>query len=143
MFWATLVPGGGQLQEILDIWERLDDSRTFRDLVDQAQDEFEDETGIDFETGVMPWIGPEFSLGVLEADWSREEWVVAGMIGVRDGDTAEEFFRDWLEYMENEHYTEFHDETYEDFRHRGIGRRLAGVCADRRLDGVCHLRART
>ena len=40
-FWATLVPGGGQMQEILGIWERLDDSRAFRDLVDQAQDEFE------------------------------------------------------------------------------------------------------
>ena len=99
------------------------------------------ETGIDFETGVMPWIGPEFSLGVLEADWSREEWVVAGMIGVRDGDTAEEFFRDWLEYMENEHYTEFHDETYEDFDIVVAEDGSQGVCADRRLDGVCYQRA--
>ena len=114
-FWATLVPGRGQLQELRDIWERLDDSRAFRDLVDLAQEEFEDETGIDFEAGVMSWIGPELALGVLEADWSREEWVVAGMVGVRDEDSAESFLRDWLEYMEEDQYTEFHDETYEDF----------------------------
>ena len=114
-FSATLVPGGGQLQELQDIWERLDDSRAFRDLVDLAQEEFEDETGIDFETGVMSWIGPEFAVGVLEADWNREEWVVAVMVGVRDEDSAESFFRDWLEYMEDKHYTEFDDETYGDF----------------------------
>ena len=89
--------------------------RAFRDLMDLAQEEFEDETGIDFETGVMPWVGPEFAVGVLEADWNREEWVVAGMVGVRHEDSAEAFFRDWLEYMEDEHYTEFHDETYGDF----------------------------
>ena len=114
-FWVTLAPGSGQLQEMQDIWERLDDSRAFRDLVDLTQEEFEEETGIDFETGVMSWIGPEFAVGLLEADWKREEWVVAGMVGVRDGDSADAFFRDWLDYMENEHYTEFHDETYEDF----------------------------
>lgn len=112
--WATLVPTGGQLQELQDIWERLDDSRAFRDLVDLAKDEFEEETGIHFETGVMPWIGPEFSVGLLEADWSQDEWVVAGMVGVRDRRAAEEFFRDWLAYMEDGHYAEFHDETYKD-----------------------------
>ena len=114
-FWATLVPGSGQFQELRDIWERLDDSRAFRDLVETAQDEFEEETGIDFETGVMPWIGPEFSVGVLDADWGNEELVVAGMVGVRDEDAADDFFRDWLEYIEREVRTEFHDETYLDF----------------------------
>ena len=110
--WCRLV---GQLEEFRDIWERLDDSRAFRDVVDTVQEEFEDETGIDFETGVMSWIGPEIAVGLLEADWRREEWVVAGMVGVRNGGAAEEFFRDWLAYMEDEQYTEFHDETYEGF----------------------------
>lgn len=113
--WATLAPAGGQLKEIQDIRERLDDSRAFRNLVDLAEDEFEEETGIDFETGVMSWIGPEFAVGLLEADWKHEEWVAAGMVGVRDGGAAEEFFRDWLAYMEDEQHTEFHDETYEGF----------------------------
>ena len=113
--WATLVPADGQFEELQDIWERLDDSRAFRNLVDLAEDEFEQETGIDFETGVMSWIGPEFAVGLLEADWGREEWVVVGMVGVRDEKSAEAFFRDWLDYMEGESHTEFHDETYEDF----------------------------
>ena len=114
-FWATLTPGDGQRKELLDIWEQLDDSRAYRDLVDMAQDEFEEETDIDFETGVMSWIGPEISVGVLEVDWKREEWVAAGMVRVRDEDSAEEFFRDWLEYVESELHTEFQDETYRDF----------------------------
>ncbi len=113
--WATLVPAGGQLQDLQNIWERLDDSRAFRDLVDTVQEEFEEETGIDFETGVMSWIGPEFAVGLLEADWGREELVAAGMVGVRDEDAAEEFFRNWLEYMADEHHTEFDDETYAGF----------------------------
>lgn len=37
------------------------------------------------------------------------------MVGVRDEDSAEPFFRDWMEYMEDRHYTEFDDETYGDF----------------------------
>ena len=114
-FWATFVPGEGQLAELRNIWERLDDSRAFRDLVDRAQDEFEEETGIDFEEGLMPWIGPEFSVGVLEADWGGEEWIAVGMVGVRDQGAAEEFLSDWLDYMEGEQYSEFYDETYRGF----------------------------
>ena len=113
--WATLVPAGGQFEELQDIWERLDDSRAFRNLVDLAEDEFEEETGIDFETGVMSWIGPEFSAGLLEADWRDDEWVVAGMVGVRDENSAEAFLRDWLDYMESRHYAEFNHEIYKDF----------------------------
>ena len=114
-FWATLVPGEGQLAELQDIWEQLDDSRAFRDLVDRAQDEFEEETGIDFEEGLVSWVGPEFSMGVLEADWDRDEWVVVGMVEVRDKDAAEAFLGDWLDYMEGEQYSEFYDETYRGF----------------------------
>ena len=113
--WATLVPSGGQLEELQDIWGQLDDSRAFRDVVDSAQDEFEEETGIDFEAGVVPWIGPEFSLGLLGVYREREEWVVAAMVGVRDRDAAEHFLSDWLEYIEDESHTEFRGDTYRGF----------------------------
>ena len=113
--WATLAPAGGQLQELQDIWERLDDSRAFRNLVETMQEGFEDETAIDFGTDVWPWIGPEIAVGLLDVDWRGEEWVVAGMVGVRDHRAAEEFLRDWLDYMADEYYTEFDDETYAGF----------------------------
>ena len=113
--WATLVPGEGQFDDLQKVWERFNKSRAFRDLVEMAQDDFEEETGIDFEQGVMPWIGPELSVGLLDADWEYEEWVLAGMVGVRDKKAAEGFLDDWLDYMEDEWHTEFGADTYRGF----------------------------
>ena len=113
--WATLVPAEGQFDDLRGIWDRLNESRAFRDVVELAQDEFEEATGIDFETGVMSWIGPEFSVGLLDADWGREEWVVAAMMGVRDKDAAERFLDDWLDYMEEEWHTDFDRDDYRGF----------------------------
>ncbi len=113
--WATLVPGKGQFDDLQEVWERFNKSRAFRDMVEMAQDDFEEETGIDFEQGVMPWIGPELSLGLLDVDWEYEEWVVAGMVGVRDQNAAERFLDDWLDYMEGQWHTEFGADTYRGF----------------------------
>ncbi len=113
--WATLVPGHGQFERYQEVWGRLNKSRAFRDLLDTAQDDFEEETGIDFEEGVMPWIGPEFSVGLLDADLEYEEWVVAGMVGVRNPEAAWDFLEDWLDYVEDEWHTEFDSDTYRGF----------------------------
>lgn len=113
--WVTLVPAEGQVDHLQEIWERLNRSRAFRDVVDLAQDDFEEETGVDVEKDVMPWIGPEISVGLLDVDWENEEWVVAGMVGVRDREVAEDFLGDWLDYMEDDRYTEFSTDTYMGF----------------------------
>ena len=69
--WVTLLPGDGQTDDMRDIWERFNEFRDFRRLVDELQDDFEDETGIDFETDVMPWIGPEASIAFMDFNSRR------------------------------------------------------------------------
>ncbi len=112
--WVTLTPGGGQFEEMRDIWDRFNEYPTFTDLIDELRVEFEDDTGIDFETEVMPWIGPEIAAAVIEVKLSDggigfddgvEAWEgvsAAVTVGVRDEDAAAEFLSKWLEYMEGE-----------------------------------------
>ncbi len=112
--WVSLTPGGGQFEEMRDIWGRFNEYPAFADLIDELRDEFEDDTGIDFETEVMPWIGPEIAAAVIEFklsdggisfDDGAETWEgvsAAVTVGVRDEDAAAEFLSKWLEYMEGE-----------------------------------------
>lgn len=112
--WVTLTPGEGQFEDMEDIWERFNEYPAFTDLIDELRDEFEDDTGIDFETEVMPWIGPEIAAAVIEVKLSDggitfndgvETWEgvsAAVTVGVRDEDAAAEFLSKWLEYMERE-----------------------------------------
>ena len=66
--WLTLVPGQGQFEDVQDIWGRFNEYPAFRDLVDELQEEFESDTGINFEEDVLPWIGPEMAAAIIEID---------------------------------------------------------------------------
>lgn len=110
--WFTLTPGGGQFDEMRDIWGRFNELIAFRDLVDDALVEFEDETDIDFETEIMPWLGPEISVGLLDFQGDIDEPVIVGMAGVRDQETADDFLDKWLEYMEDKENADFDADSY-------------------------------
>ena len=108
--WATLRPGIGQGQQLLDIWERFNATPGFQGRMDELLDEFKDDTGIDFQEDVLPWIGPDISLAVLET--RRFETVdAAAIFGVKDQDAASAFLEDWLEYMEDEKATRFEKDS--------------------------------
>ena len=126
--WATLTPGDGQFEDMRDIWGRFNDYPAFADLVDELKDYFEDETGIDFEADVMPWIGPEIAAAVIEIDSiggngialddGLEAWddiTIAVTIGVRDKDAAADFLDRWREYMARESDSDFRAGS-----HRGV-----------------------
>ena len=114
--WATVNPGvtlnpdPGQWKHMLDIWERFNEIPEFQDRVDELLDAFEDGTGIDFKEEVIPWIGPDISLAVLDAR-GFETVDAAAMLGVRDQDAASAFLEDWLEYMEEEKETRFEKDS--------------------------------
>ena len=97
--WVTLTPGGGQFEDMRDIWSRLNDYPAFADLVEELEKDFAADTGIDFDAEVAPWIGPEISAALLNIDVEREEPVAVVTIGVRDKDTAALFLTKWREYM--------------------------------------------
>ena len=113
--WVTLAPGGGQMDDMQDLWQRFNEFRDFRRLIDEVQEDFEDETGIDLEREVMPWIGPDASAAFIDFNFRREELIVAATIGVRDQDAARNFLDEWLEYMEDSEGADFDLDSYKDF----------------------------
>lgn len=113
--WVTLTPGGGQFEEMRDIWERLNEYPAFTDLIDELREEFEDDTGINFEMEVMPWIGPEISAALTDFDAEQETPTAVAAIGVRDQDAAAAFLTKWRDYMAEESGADF-----EAGSHRGV-----------------------
>ena len=126
--WLTLVPGQGQFEDVQDIWGRFNEYPAFRDLVDELQEEFESDTGINFEEDVLPWIGPEMAAAIIEIDGigsngvalddGIEAWdavTIAGTIGVRDKDAANDFLTKWREFMTQESDADFGWGSYRDF----------------------------
>lgn len=113
--WATLTPGGGQFNNMQDIWSRFNEYPEFEDLVDEFKKDFRSETGIDFDDEVVPWIGPEISAGIVEVDAEYFDVSAVIMFGVRDGDAAEDFLSNWLQFMEDDAGIEF-----EEGSHRGV-----------------------
>ena len=113
--WVTLTPGDGQLQDMQEIWEQFNSFRDFRRLIDEFQDGFEDETGIDFERDVMPWIGPDASAALIDFNVRREELIVAATIGIRDEVAARDFLAEWLDYIEDSEGVDFDRDSYKGF----------------------------
>ena len=113
--WVTLTPGGGQFEEMREIWGQFNEYPTFTDLIDELRDEFEDDTGIDFEMEVMPWIGSEISAALIDFDAEQETPTAAAAIGVRDQEAAAAFLTKWLEYMAGESGADFQAGS-----HRGV-----------------------
>ncbi len=113
--WLTLAPGGGQFDHMQDMFELLNEYRVFEDWWEELQADFEDETGIDFEDDVQPWIGPDASVGLIDYDDSSGIFEAVLTIGVRDHGAAEDFMDDWLDYLERSEGADFDDDSYEDF----------------------------
>ncbi len=105
--WITLIPGEGQINDMQEIWGRLNEYPGFEKFVEETKHDFLTETGIDFDVDVRPWIGPEISGGVIDFDAESETVTAAATIGVRDVDAAESFLDKWLVYMEDETDADF------------------------------------
>ena len=110
--WMTLNPGDGQRAEMLDIWERFDELDGFHDAVQDLLEEFREETDIDFEEDILPWIGPDMSAALL--DVGSFDPSVAAIVGVRDAAAAADFMDLLIDYGEEEG-SDFIDDSEGDF----------------------------
>ena len=113
--WLTLNPGDGQRGHMMDIWNRLEEYSAFREWKDDTQDTIWRETGIDMEDDLLPWFGPEVSLGVLDFDFDSADFDGAVTIDVRNRDAAKDFLLDWLDYWEEENGADFDRHSNGDF----------------------------
>jgi hypothetical protein len=110
--WFTLNPGDGQREEMLDIWNRFDELDGFHDAVQDLLDELREETDIDFEEDILPWIGPDMSAALLDIG-SFDPSAVA-IVGVRDASAAADFMDLLIDYGEEEG-SDFIDDSEGDF----------------------------
>ena len=110
--WFTLNPGDGQRAEMLDIWNRFDELDGFHDAVQDVLDELREETDIDFEEDVLPWIGPDMSAALL--DFSSFQPSAVAIVGVRDAEAAADFMDLLIGYAEDEG-SDFIDDSEGDF----------------------------
>ena len=126
--WVTLVPVDEQLGDMQDIWERFNEYPAFTDFIEELREDFKDETGIDFEEDVQPWIGPEVGAAVIQLDvpggslMSFEDdsdfgdaITAAVTVGVRDQDAAADFLVKWRRYMSIESDADFANGSYRGF----------------------------
>ena len=110
--WFTLNPGDGQRAEMLDIWNRFDELDGFHDAVQDVLDELREETDIDFEEDVLPWIGPDMSAALLDVRSDNPSAVA--IVGVRDAEAAADFMDLLIGYAEDEG-SDFIDDSEGDF----------------------------
>ena len=114
--WVNLYAEGGQGEHRKDTWARLNEMPGFigwtNDLIDMA----DDESGIDFERDVAPWIGPEVSGAIAGVDLQSGVIEAAVTMDVMDPAAAADFLRKWTAYMEDSNGVDFDRGSEGDFR---------------------------
>ena len=110
--YGTLYPRGNQRKHMDDLWERFNENRTFRQKLEDTREEWEEKTGINIEEDVKPWLGPDFSAGILRFD-ANDLPITAAIVTVRDRQAAEIFLDQLTDYLEDNEGASFDGDTYQ------------------------------
>ncbi len=110
--WLTLVPGEDQIVDMQDIWGRLNAYPGFDDLIQEWKTTFLLATGTDFDTDILPWIGPEISAGLIDFNPTTGPPILAVTVEVRDEDAAERFLDKWRQYRVEESGADFDSSSH-------------------------------
>lgn len=118
--WLTLNPSADQRRQMTDIWDRLNEIPNVRDVIEEWQELLDDETDIDFERHIAPWVGPAFSMAIMDVDDPSQvqglrDVDAAATLGVRDEDVAAVFLDKWLDYLRDENGADFDKDLHGDF----------------------------
>ena len=114
--WVNLYAEGGQGKHRKDTWARLNEMPGFISWTNDLMDMADDESGIDFERDVAPWIGPEVSGAIAGVDLQSGVIEAAVTVDVVDADAAADFLRKWTAYMEDSNGVDFDRGSEGDFR---------------------------
>ena len=102
--WLSLYPEGGQRDQMVDLWDRFNELDEVEEQIEELREEMEDELNVNLEDDVLPWVGPELSLGLLE---DSGDPVGVMTISVRDRGEAEDFMDDFTDHLEDEQGYDF------------------------------------
>lgn len=115
---VNLSPGNDQLRKFRDIVQRFREHPDFQRKIDDWLNEADTETGIDLKMDVLPWLGPEIAIGLVDvvgstiAAGTGGPPLVLALIGATDTEKAETFLQDWMRYQEREENLNFETGSY-------------------------------
>ena len=90
--WTTLRPPGDQRNRALTLWDRLNASPQFRDLLQETELAFSrNNDGLDLREDVLAWAGPHFSIALVDPHPDNPRHALVVTSGVRDHDRAQSF----------------------------------------------------
>ena len=108
-FTINLRPGGSQISKALNIKSILESTPGFEKKRDQRLDELQEETGIDIEDDILPWLGRDITFALLDASAEPAEWIV--LLQTDDRDASQVFLEDLVEFLEDTEFMEFKRRT--------------------------------
>ena len=111
-FTINLRPGADQLLKFRNTLLKFEEESDFEENRDDWIDMLKDETGIDFKDDVLPWLGPEIAVGVIDVFDDAKPLVV---IGTTDNDATEGMLEDLIDYLEDSLDQKFERDSYHDF----------------------------
>ena len=112
--YATLYPRGSQRKNMEDLWDRFNENRTFRQEIEDGREKWEEETGINLEEDIRPWLGPDFSAGIVRFD-SNDRPISVATVSVLDRQPAEIFLDQLTDYLEDSSGASFVGGTYQNY----------------------------
>ena len=89
----NLRPGPGQVMKAKDIRGRFKENPKFQEKLDELYADIEEETGINVEKDLFPWLGPEISMAIPSFKGVDETPGILAFIGTTDKAASESFMR--------------------------------------------------
>ena len=114
----NLRPGFGQLGKFQDILKRFRQHPRFQAKIDDFFNRAKDETGVHPEGDILPWLGPEVAVGVVDVVGSGVAVASGGvplvvvLVGTSDPDGSDKVLDSWIEYLEGKEDLEFETDEY-------------------------------
>ena len=105
----NLRPGAGQLMKARDILDLFKDNSKFEEKLDELYGDIEEETGINVEEDVFPWLGPEIAIAIPTLEGIDETPEFVAFIGATDTAAAESFLRKLIAFGEESNGTEYEE----------------------------------
>ena len=112
--YATIYPRGSQRKNMEDLWDRFNENRTFRKEIEDAREEWEEETGINLEEDIRPWLGPDLSAGIVRFD-SNDHPITVATVSVLDRQAAEIFLDQLTDHLEDSMGASFDGGDYQNY----------------------------
>ena len=119
-FSVNIRPGNDQLRKFSQIAERFRKHPNFQPKIDDLVQETKDETDIDLKKDVLPWLGPEIAIGLIDvvgsvvAAENGGPPILVVLIGTREPDRASAILLTSIRRQEKEEEIKFETRTYRD-----------------------------